>query len=473
MVTTRRQSKDLEPADVPVAALPERKRKRRNKAEPAADVQSVPRQPPTKRQKKVRSTARIDAAPAPAQNAPRVPQNIVKGPATTESAEGESRRQTVRRAQQAKKQSAQLGLTIESDSSADEVPQQYPFAAPQDANDDEDADSRYILGSNRKETTRKPALAAARKTAELMYEEDGLEVIDKADAVLSNTSKRPATKYKGECSQSTVSVSNTNTGGNHSYKIGGSTNNSRQNSTSFVQGTASRFIMFTVAEAIEFLALYKDGTVNGPENVDPQTRQPYEPLQTGEHLSYPVRGTYHLGALGRYGVDDKPSLPFALTVPLSEAFLVKNAQSASVGEPSRRGLGFDSALAARSSGPAVRRPNNHCFTWGKFRGRRVDSVPITYLRSIFHSHDYNNDANLQRAVLDLYPKGLYESEAESYTFEKGPFKNKRLDEVPNSYLWGLLRKKNDGEAVGGKKVKGRLERALEVWEKKQLDLTQD
>ncbi|KAF1936584.1 hypothetical protein EJ02DRAFT_88460 [Clathrospora elynae] len=50
-------------------------------------------------------------------------------------------------------------------------------------------------------------------------------------------------------------------------------------------------IMFTVAEAIAVLA--RSGPTFKPI--------PYD-IQTGEHLSYPIKRSYHLGAMGRYGV---------------------------------------------------------------------------------------------------------------------------------------------------------------------------
>jgi uncharacterized protein (DUF3820 family) len=208
-----------------------------------------------------------------------------------------------------------------------------------------------------------------------------------------------------------------------------------------------------------------------PAEVDAQSRQPYEPVQTGEYLSYPVKGTYHLGSIGRYGVASAPSLPFSLTVPLSEHALIRHGQESRTASPSRHGLGFDRALLSRPKSVATRRPNNYCFSFGKYKGRRMDSVPIEYLRSIRDGDEYYGDERLQQAFEDLYPKGLYESEAESYTFEKGGFKGKRLDEVPKTYLWSLVRKANDSKLP--KKGKGRLERALELWEKQQLDFTKD
>ena len=105
----------------------------------------------------------------------------------------------------------------------------------------------------------------------------------------------------------------------------------------------------------------------------------------------------------------------------------------------RRGLGFDTALTIRSGPPAARRSNNYCLPFGRYRGRRVDSVPISYLQSIYGSDEYYSDTKLLQAVSDLYPNGLYESDAESFTLESGGFKGKRLDEVPKSYVWGLLR----------------------------------
>jgi uncharacterized protein (DUF3820 family) len=472
MVTTRRQSKDFEHVELFFSSpVSNGKRKR------------------TKRPRKVKSTAKTDIAAELAQPTPRqqpaAPSSTGKIPALSKSAERKARRARAKAKkmdatkygaiQVGAKRSAPVDLTTETDSS-DEDPLQ-PFlnrARLGSDDDDDDADSRYALGPGRKDKRRKPARTMARQTAELKFEEDGLEEVDKANVVVASKGKRTV-KQDNRIVSLPSTVKSTNMGGFTPINASRQENSHKvQKKASFTPGAPSRLVMFTVAEAVEALALYKDGTMYGPAAVDPQSRQPYEPVLTGETLSYPVKGTYYLGALGRYGVDTTPALPFALTVPLSEHSMMQTTHPTSTGEPSRRGLGFDTALTLRSKPPAVRRPNNYCLPFGRFCGRRVDSVPISYLQSIYGSDEYYSDTKLLQAVSDLYPNGLYESDAESFTLESGGFKGRRLDEVPKSYVWSLLRQMNQGGAVRKKKeVKTRLERALEAWEMKQLDLTRD
>lgn len=466
MVTTRRQSKDFEPVELSVPRPNHHgKRKRSNNAAPAPN-QQLPSQPSAKRSRKVKSTAKTGIAPEPAQPTPRLQPaaqpSTEKIPASTKSAERKARRARAKaKKMDATKRSAPVDLTIENDSS-----------------DDDDADSKYALGPRRENKKRKPASTIARQTAEFKFEEDGLEEVDKANVVVASKDYRTVKQDKRIAFLPSNTVQSANMGGHDAINSSRSrqeNSHKGQKKASFTPGAPSRLVMFTVAEAVEALASsYKDGTMYGPAAIDPQSRQPYEPLRTGETPSYPVKGTYHLGALGRYGVDTTPALPFALTVPLSEHSTMQTTHSTSIGEPSRRGLGFDAALTIRSGPPAARRSNNYCLPFGRYRGRRVDSVPISYLQSICGSDEYCSDTKLLQAVGDLYPNGLYESDAESFTLESGGFKGKRLDEVPKSYVWGLLRQIYKDGAVGKKKEgETRLERALEAWERRQLDLTRD
>lgn len=490
MVTTCRQPKDLEPVELSVPR-PNRngKRKRSNNAAPAPN-QQLPSQPSAKRPRKVKSTAKTGLAPEPTQPTPRLQPaaqpSTEKIPASTKSAERKARKARAKAKkmdatkpgaiQRGGKRSAPVDLTMENDSSDEDPLQPFPDTAPLDSDDDDDdADSRYALGPRQRDKKRKPAPIMARQTAELKFEEDGLEEVDKANVVVASKDKSTVNQDKGISFLPLNTVKSTNMGGHNAINSSRKENSHKgQKKASFTPGAPSWLVMFTVAEAVEALALYKDGTVYGPAAIDPQSRQPYEPLRTGETLSYPVKGTYHLGALGRYGLDTTPALPFALTVPLSEHSMMQTTHSASIGEPSRRGLGFDTALTIRSGPPAARRSNNYCLPFGRYRGRRVDSVPISYLQSIYGSDEYYSDTKLLQAVSDLYPNGLYESDAESFTLESGGFKGKRLDEVPKSYVWGLLRQVNQGGVAGRKKEgKTRLERALEAWERRQLDLTRD
>jgi uncharacterized protein (DUF3820 family) len=371
------------------------------------------------------------------------------------------------------KWSAPVDLTHDNYSSEDDA-KRPRSAVTQDAEDD-DSDSRYALSSKRRGRTKKNAAPLARRTAELQFEEDGLEEVDKAEAVVASAANRastqtnrteptPPTAVKDDVTRNidTIQESQVNNEGTDKTKR-------RKDVPSL--GTPAKIVMFTVIEAIQALSLYQEGTMSIPADIDPQSLQPYRPIETGERLSYPVKGTYHLGALGRYGINTLPPLPFSLTVPLSEHSFIPQSQHASATSSTRHGLGFHAVTSTHPRAATTRRPNNYCFTFGRYKGRRMDSVPIEYLRSIRDGDDYYRDEKLQQAFKDLYPKGLYESEAESYTFEKGGFKGKRLDEVPKTYLWSLLRKAKADQLP--KKGKGRLERALELWEKQQLDLTRD
>ncbi|KAG9200588.1 hypothetical protein G6514_006931 [Epicoccum nigrum] len=496
MVTTRRQSKDFEPVELSIVPRPDRKgkRKRSNTAAPAlnadANAPQLPSQPSAKRTRKVKvkSTAKTGVAPEPAQpTLPAAQPSTTKIPASTKSAERKTRRARARAKemnatkfganQQGAKRSASVDLTMETDSSDDEPPRQiHPAASREYDVENDDADSRYTLGPRRKEKKRKPAPAIARQTAELKFEEDGLEEVDKANVAVTSINKRTAKQAEGIVSLPSTTVNDNNMAGHNTIKPSRKENNNKgQKKTSFTSGAPSKLVMFTVAEAVEALTLYKDGTMYGPAAIDPQSHQPYSPLRTGETHSYPVKGTYHLGALGRYGIDTTPTLPFALTVPLSEHSMIQTTHSASIGEPLRRGLGFATALAQRPGAPASRRPNNYCLPFGRYRGRRVDSVPISYLQSIYGTDEYYSDTKLLQAVSDLYPNGLFESAVERFTLESGGFKGKRLDEVPKSYVWGLLRKMHRGGKKGEGEGEGetRLQSALEAWERAQLDLTRD
>ena len=491
MVTTRRQSKDFEPIELPRSTR--QKRRLSNDATPATSTAQPPNQPSSKRRKKVKSTAKVDTPPVLAGYKPAVPP---KTSSTRKTKQSWPAKATLGKTYEQKPQGkdtvrpmpslvglhrmrkpADVELIENSDPSDNELTQRSQQPVVSRDTDDEDADSRYALGSKQKGKARKLAAPAARRTAELNFEEDGLEEVDKAKVVVADASVMASKQNKPLARLPSLNDNGSmvkRTGPEVTHQVNGRGKSGViQKKAVPYSGARSKIVMFTIVEAIATLSLYKDGTMSVPTEVDPQSRQPYESLQTGEFLSYPVKGTYHLGALGRYGSNATYSLPFSLTVPLSEHSIIQHTHDTSIAEPSRQGLGFASTFTSRPQAPLVRRPNNYCFTFGKFRGRRMDTVPITYLRSIFDSDEYHADTKLQQAFTDLYPKGLYESEAESYTFEKGGFKGKRLDEVPKAYVWGLVRKMDKGESVGGKKGRGRLERALEVWEKGQLDLTQD
>ena len=495
MVTTRRQSKTIDPRALPPVAPP--KRKRSDDATPAQSAAQAPNQPSTKRRKKMKSTAKV-ASPAGAPVDPVKASDTKKVLSKTAERKARKQKAQVRMTAQSGRtgtarsnaqKSTPLDLTND-DSSEDEAPRPPRPAVSQDAYD-EGADSRYTIGSKGKGRTRKTAATSARRTAELQFEEDGVEEIDKAQVAVADASNRTSTqkrtagpvswtpinessvvkKDKADTSQASREAAGKTKEKPPQLSVSGKGKNKLQRKVP-PAGFPSKVVMFTIAEAIAALSLYKDGTMSLAAEIDPESRQLYAPLRTGEYLSYPVKGNYHLGALGHYGVDVAAVPPFSLTVPLSEHSFIESTTVTSIAAPSRHGLGF-TALPARPKASSVRRANNYCFTFGRYRGRRVDSVPIAYLRSIFEGGEYYADAKLQQAFADLYPKGLYESETESFVFEKGGFKGKRLDEVPKSYVWGLIRKKGEGVDVGGKKQRKALERALEVWEKKQLDLTRD
>ncbi|KAJ4343423.1 hypothetical protein N0V95_006647 [Ascochyta clinopodiicola] len=483
MVTTRRQPQTIEPPALPPVAAPQRKRK--NNATPASSASQPPNQPPSKRRRNEKGFASRDRPIAPTASTPTSPAPKKARPSKKDRVSShdprqqgqdlgasETRPETGGTGFAGSRQRAHVDLTNDNDSSEDETTRRPKPGASQDM--DDEADSRYALGSKRKGRAKKPAAPTARRTAELRFEEDGLEEVDKAEAAVADARKRTAAQANERCPLPSTLFNDGVSGRSnkdHTPQVNKKRQDKAQRRNAPSTGVPSKVVMFTVVEAIETLSLYQEGTMSIPVEVDPHSRQPYAPLQTGEHLSYPVKGTYHLGSIGRYGIDTTPPLPFSLTVPLSEHSFIHRTQGVSAASTTRHGLGFDSALTSQPKATSVRRPNNYCFTFGKYKGRRMDSVPIEYLRSIRDGDEYYNDRKLQQAFEDLYPKGLYESEAESYTFEKGGFKGKRLDEVPKTYLWGLLRKAKEDQLP--KKGKGRLERALDVWEKGQLDLTKD
>lgn len=497
MVTTRRQSKTIDPPALP--SVPLAKRKRDDDATPAQAAAQTPNQPSIKSRKKVKRTAKMES-PVAAPTNPRPAVGTKTKPASkTAKRKAGKQKTTARTAAQPRSNGTADSSPPEpaprkasnEESSDDEAPPPPRPAASQDA-DDDDADSRYTIGSKRKGKLRKPAAPTTRQTAELQFEEDGIEEVDKALVAVADASNRASTQREkpervGWMPNNERSVvkkdatgllhcrgkaANKTIGNPPRASASGTSKNKPVLRKMPPAGIPSKVVMFTIAEAIAALPLYKDGTMSMAAEIDPESRQPYAPLHTGEHLSYPVKSNYHLGALGRYGIDAASVMPFCLTVPLSEHSFIESSTVTSTAAPPRHGLGF-TALTAQTKAPSVRRSNNYCFTFGRYRGRRVDSVPITYLRSIFEGDEYYADAKLQQAFADLYPRGLYESETDSFVFEKGGFKGKRLDEVPKSYVWSLIRKKAEGVEVGGKKSRKALERALEVWEKKQLDLTRE
>ncbi|KAF2627310.1 hypothetical protein BU25DRAFT_458659 [Macroventuria anomochaeta] len=483
MVTTRRQSKSTEPPALPPVAPP--KRKRSNDAAPSAA--QPPIQPSSKRRKKVKSTAKVKTDPVPTESAPatRAAKRAAKRPGRPPKSMREAERQACKQVQVQEeddtepktngngvigsRQPPQVDLTDDIDSSEDEAARRPQPAASQDT-EDEDADSRYALGPRRKGKTKKPAAPTARRTAELKFEEDGLEEVDKAEAVVADVGNRAPTQDQRCGPPPGTPVNQVNPGKSDKDQghqvIGKERDKAHPKKIAPPAGVSFRFVMFTVTEAIAALSLYKEGTISVPAQVDPQSHQPYEPLQIGEYLSYPVKGTYHLGALGRYGIDTTPPPPFSLTVPLSEDSSIQTAQDTSA-KPSRHGVGFDTALPTRlKPSSKARRNNNYCFTSGRYHGRRMDSVPMEYLRTLFNGLEYQNGPKLQQAFADLYPKGLDESKEERYRIQDGKLWGKRLDEAPPSYCWGLLRKKqeNDGAGLVGviRRGRGKLERALEV-----------
>ncbi|KAH6642052.1 hypothetical protein C7974DRAFT_408641 [Boeremia exigua] len=488
MVTTRRQSKDFfVPIQLPPFTRVKRRRRKNDTATPETTNTTQPlSQPLAKRRKKVKSTAKI----VPSSSAPAVPplaspsrqaNGLLTAKAThktrKERAQGKNSSiiEKTRADLASTRKPAGVDLTS-SDSSDDEPTQRSQPVASQHS--DDDTDSRYTLSSNRRGKARIPVAPAERRTAELKFDEDGLEEVDKADAAVADATMRTLNQVErpGPLPWQPINGSNANMTGRAGALETAQQSKDRTTRWNPAQPhrVPSRAVMFTTAEAIAALSLYKDGTMSVPAEIDPQSRQPYTSVQTGEVLSYPVKGTYHLGALGRYGINTTPPPPFSLTVPLSEFSLIEQTRDTSMAEPSRYGIGFASTTAVQPQAYAARRPNNYCFTFGRYRGRRMDSLPISYLRAIFNSDEYHNDPKMRQAFVDLYPKGLYESEVDSYTFEKGGFKGKRLDEVPKAYVWTLLREnKKKGLTDGGEKAKARLQKALDAWEQRQLDLTKD
>ncbi|KAF1346314.1 hypothetical protein EJ07DRAFT_160558 [Lizonia empirigonia] len=423
MVTTRRQSKTIEPPALPPVAPP--KRKRKDDAAPAPSAVQPPSQPSSKRRRKGKDSANGHMTTGPFAS-------TLTEPVAKKVKLSKKDRTAAQRAQKQGKESgaevvqppragadctslrqhAQVDLTNADDdsSSGDEAIRRRRLqpAVPRDADDDE-ADSRYALSSRREGKAKRLRAPTKRRTAELKFEEDGLEEVDKADAAVANVRQRPSTQAK-KCLPSPSTLVNDVVPGRLDEGPAPLASKKGKNKVKrkvvSALGRPSKVVMFTAIEAIAALSLYQGGTMSIPAKIDPHSRQPYASLQTGEHLSYPVKGTYHLGSTGRYCIDTvPPPLPFALTVPLSEHSFIQHGLVDSATSPPRHGLGFADTISARSKVPSLRRPNNYCFTFGKYKGRRMDSVPIEYLRSICDGDEYYNDAKLQQAFKDLYPKG--------------------------------------------------------------------
>ena len=252
MVTTCRQPKDLEPVELSVPR-PNRngKRKRSNNAAPAPN-QQLPSQPSAKRPRKVKSTAKTGLAPEPTQPTPRLQPaaqpSTEKIPASTKSAERKARKARAKAKkmdatkpgaiQRGGKRSAPVDLTMENDSSDEDPLQPFPDTAPLDSDDDDDdADSRYALGPRQRDKKRKPAPIMARQTAELKFEEDGLEEVDKANVVVASKDKSTVKQDKGISFLPLNTVKSTNMGGHNAINSSRKENSHKgQKKASFTPG---------------------------------------------------------------------------------------------------------------------------------------------------------------------------------------------------------------------------------------------
>lgn len=84
-------------------------------------------------------------------------------------------------------------------------------------------------------------------------------------------------------------------------------------------------------------------------------------------------------------------------------------------------------------------PGAHIIRFGRHRGERLDSVPTDYRlwatgaeRQGYHWYTDFKEAN------DRYEEQLLQT-PEAYTLSFGKHKNKRLDEVPEDYIWSVIR----------------------------------
>lgn len=223
---------------------------------------------------------------------------------------------------------AQVDLTnVDDDSSSgDEAIRRRRLqpAVPRDADDDE-ADSRYALNSRREGKAKRLKEPTKRRTAELKFEEDGLEEVDKADHAVANVRQRASTQAK-KCLPSPSPLVNDVVSGRldegHAPLASKRRENKVKRKVVSALGRPSKVVMFTAIEATEVLSLYQGGTMSIPAKIDPHSRQPYPSLQTGERLSYPVKGTYHLGSTGRYGIDTvPPPLPLRIDCTIIRTLL--------------------------------------------------------------------------------------------------------------------------------------------------------
>ncbi|KAG1788836.1 uncharacterized protein HD556DRAFT_1447488 [Suillus plorans] len=84
-------------------------------------------------------------------------------------------------------------------------------------------------------------------------------------------------------------------------------------------------------------------------------------------------------------------------------------------------------------------PGAYVIGFGKHAGKRLDSIPTHYRlwatgAECQHFHGY---ADLKEAN-DRYEEKLLQT-PEAYTFSFGKHENKRLDEVPEDYIWSVIR----------------------------------
>jgi hypothetical protein len=178
---------------------------------------------------------------------------------------------------------------------------------------------------------------------------------------------------------------------------------------------AASQVMFTVEEAKRYLTHAAQDGVS-------RSHPPYT-LQTGEYVPYPVTKTYHLGAMGRYGVfllqaapsqwvlDLTPTLAkpkntspnlsgYAATMIREErAPLSKTARKPST--PEKKNI----PKMKSSQHNSYREPAEYVFDWGTYYGKRFSEVPRVYIESVLGSprlDELMEDRRGLREALQLY-----------------------------------------------------------------------
>lgn len=99
----------------------------------------------------------------------------------------------------------------------------------------------------------------------------------------------------------------------------------------------------------------------------------------------------------------------------------------------------------------------YILTFGPFRGKAITEASLAWLRSLEKNQQVlNAHPSLSQAFARHFPRGIFQYEVENYRLSEGPYELKRLNEVPDSYIYEL---EQDWNKVGESVV---LQRALKL-----------